>query len=237
MALEVLKIALKDKYYGLRNHALDKLDITKSKVKEAVEPVIYDLARNEKKPEVRAKAISLLGTYTGKPEYKSLFALALNDSSYSVYGAALEAISIVDSARAISEIRKLKNAPVNKNISKIVSQILVENATEEDFDFIGGNFEKLPFGQEKFESLPSFAKYLGKINDLEKFKKGVDMITSFRDAVPEAYQSNSSPYINNIILGGIATQKAAVIKGNSSASSIQAQIDYLKSKTGVRKSF
>jgi aminopeptidase N len=211
--------------------------MTNPKVKEAVEPIIYDIAGNDKKSEVRARAISILSTYISKPQYKTLFARALNDSSYSVYGAALEAITVVDSARAMSEIRKLRSAPVNKKLSKIVTKILTESANEEDFDMIGSTFDKLPFGQEKFEALPSFAKFVGKVNDLEKFKKGINMITSFRDAIPEAYQGNTTPYINNVILGGIANQKSALLKGNNNSTSIQAQIDYLKSKTEVKKSF
>ncbi len=237
VALELLKTALKDNYSGLRNHALNKLDMTNTTVKEAVEPIIFDIAGNDKKSELRAKAISILGTYTSKPQYKSLFTRALNDSSYGVYGAALEAITVVDSAMAMSEVRKLRSAPVNKKISKIVTKILIESANEDDFDMIGSNFDKLPFGQEKFEALLSFAKFVGKVNDLEKFKKGINMIASFRDAIPEAYQGNTTPYINNIVLGGIANQKSALLKGSNNSASIQSQLDYLKSKTEVKKSF
>src|SRR5438067_13368820 len=94
-ALNLLKLALKDPYFGLREYTLSQLDVKKSAVMKEMEPLILDLAKNDKKSVVRAKAISLLGTYNNTT-YKPVFANAVNDSSYSVAGAALQALSVID---------------------------------------------------------------------------------------------------------------------------------------------
>lgn len=224
-ALALLKDALNDKFYGLRNVALGQLDMKKAPVKSAVEPVVAELAKNEKKPVVRAKAISVLGTYN-KPEYKSLFAVALNDSSYSVAGAALEAISIVDAPAFVSEVNKLKNKPAKGKLGEIMGQVMMETGTEEDFGTISKNFDKLPLSDTKLEALQPFSQYLTKINDTEKFKKGVGMIVSLRNSIPAAYQSQLTPFINNVILKGIVSKKKADLKGDREAE-VQKQIDYV----------
>ena len=51
-----------------------------------------------------------------------------------------------------------------------------------------------------------------------------------------AYRSQTSPVINNVILGGIISKKKSALVG-SNATAIQAQIDYIKSKTDGGKGF
>lgn len=235
-AISLIKLATEDKFYGLREHTLESLDLKKPQLREAMESIIYEIAKNEKKPTVRAKAISLLGSYPNKPEYKSLFAKALNDSSYSVSGAALEAITISDHAASLEEVNKLKNKPAKGKLAESITQLLMEGGAESDFDIIADNFGKMPFGDAKFEALQPFAQYLGKVIITEKFKKGVDLITSFRDGIPANYQSQTTPFINNVVLRSIVSQKTSALKG-SDAGNIQQQLDYLKAQITDKKGF
>ena len=66
-ALDFLKTALKDKYYGLRLYTLQKLNIENDSVKKSIEPLLADMAANDPKSVVRAGAIEALGKY--KNEY------------------------------------------------------------------------------------------------------------------------------------------------------------------------
>ena len=235
-AIALLKTAIQDKYFGLRDYSLEAIDLKKPAVKEAMESLIFEMAKNEKKPPIRAKAISLLGGYTGKPEYKSLFAKALNDSSYSVSGAALEAITITDNTASIAEVNKLKSKPAKGKLAEAMTQILIEKGSEDDFDMIANNFAQLPFSDAKFEALQPFAQYLGKVVNIEKFKKGVDLIVAFRDAIPANYQSQTTPFINNVVLGSIVSKKTSALNGTNT-DNIQQQIDYLKGKMVAKKGF
>jgi hypothetical protein len=61
-------------------------------------------------------------------------------------------------------------------------------------------------------------------------KQGVDLITDYRDHMAARNKDEIIPIINNVILKGIATQKAATKSGSSNAVEIQKQIDYINEK-------
>ena len=233
-ALALLKTAMKDNYYALRSYTIGELDIKKASVKSAVEPLLADLAKNDAKPTVRAAAIGLLGQYANAA-YKPIFAKAVMDSSYSISGEALGALAQLDAESALADARTLSKAPMKGKLAGVISQLLIEGGSgEEDFDIIAGNFSKLPVSDAKFEALQPFADYLGSLSNTEKVKKGVDMIVDLREAVPTQYKAQITPFINNMILRGIANKKKAAAQTNPA---IQQQIDYINAKTQVKKDF
>jgi aminopeptidase N len=221
-------MALKDNYSGLRIYTLGKLDLKSPAVKKSVEAIVADVAKNDKKPTVRAEAIALLSEYDNK-DYEPLFLAAINDSSYTAAGAALQALTKIDYAAASAEMKKIKNQPAKGRLSEAISQLLMTGGSEEDFEAIADNFEKLPMGNEKLEALQPFSQYLAKISNTDKFKKGIDMIVAVRNAIPSAYQAQFAPFVNSVVLGGIITQKSSQLKGNDDAT-IKQQIEYIKSK-------
>jgi aminopeptidase N len=233
-AVELLKIAIKDKYHGLRSYALGKLDLKKPLVKQAMEAAIADVAKNDKKSTVRATAIGLLSNYNND-SYKTLYLSAVNDSSYSVAGAALAALAAVDPEAATAAVKRFSSQPLKGQLAQVVTGILIEVGKEEDFDVIYNHFKKLPFGQQKLEALQPFARYLGKVNNTENLKKGVDEVVVFRDGIPAAYKDQIVPYINNVVLGGIVSKKTVELKG-ANGSEIQKQIDYIRQQIAPKKS-
>ncbi len=233
-ALALLKTAMKDKYFPLRAYTIGELDIKKTAVKTAVEPLLADIAKNDAKPTVRAAAIGLLGQY-GKPEYKPLFVKAVQDSSYSVAGEALGALAMLDPETAVADAKVFSKQPMKGKLGGVVSQILIESGSgEEDFDIISKNFGSLPVSDAKFEALQPFAEYLGAISNTEKVKKGVDMIVDLREAVPAQYKSQLTPFINNMILRSIANKKKA---GAESNPDLQEQVKYINDKIQGKKAF
>jgi aminopeptidase N len=233
-ALALLKTAMKDHYYALRTYTIGELDIKKATVKNEVEPLLVDLAKNDAKPTVRAAAIGLLGQYA-KTEYKPLFVKDINDSSYSISGEALGALAQLDGDAALASAKTLSKEPMKGKLSGVVSQLLIEGGGgEEDFDIIAGNFGKIPISDAKFEALQPFADYLGNIANTEKVKKGVDMIVDFREGVPAQYKDQVTALINNMILKGIINKKKAAAESNPDA---REQIRYINSKIEVKKAF
>ena len=233
-ALDLLKTAMKDNYAPLRSYTIGELDIKKAAVKTAVEPLLADIAKNDAKPTVRAAAIGLLGQYA-KPEYKPIFMKAINDSSYSVSGEALGALVPLEPEKAVASAKAFSKLPMKGKLGAVVSQILIEaGGGEEDFDVIAGNFKSLPVSDAKFEALQPFADYLATLKNTEKVKKGVDMIVDLREAVPAQYKAQITPYINNMVLKGIANKKKAGAQDNAGA---QEQIDYINGKIQAKKAF
>ena len=220
-AVDLLKRALMDRYDRLRIFTLEKLNLKKDSVKTEVEPLIANMASSDPKSTVRAKAIELLGRFE-KPVYEPIFIKALNDSSYSVAGNALDALLKIDTTAAIDAAKKLSRLPSKGKLNTAVATVLIKYGDESSFDVIADNFDKIPFSQSKFEFLQPYAEVLSKVQSTEKLKRGIDQIVKFRDAIPQAYKNQTDPYINKVILKGIADRKES--------EGLKEQFDYIKSK-------
>ncbi len=205
-AVAFLKTSLKDKYEGLRGFTLGRIDMKKDNVRKEVEPVLLDLARNDPKKTVKAAAIAKLGTYK-KPEYATLFKAAVNDSSYTVSGNALQALSEIHSAGALTEAKRLAQQPAKGKLSSVITAIMIESGDESSAEMILKNFEAMPLSQNKFNLLQSIGDFLGKTKNPDIFKRGIDDIVTFRDEIPEAFKGQTDPYINGVLLKGLAAKK------------------------------
>lgn len=220
-AIALMKLALKDKYYGIRGYALNKIDLKDINIATEFESDVAAIAENETRPKVKATAIGILGMY-GDEKYKNIFQKNLNDSSYSVSGEALEALMGIDSTAAIQQAKAISKQAVKGKLLESVTAIMMSTGDVSAFDMIAETFEKMPLSQNKFNLIHPLSKYITKINDTEKVKRGVDMIVKFRDAFPPSY--GIAPYINNI-LSGIAAAKQKAGEASS-----KEQIAYIKQK-------
>jgi len=227
-AIDFLKTALKDKYHGLRNTAIFSLDLENEKVKQAVEPILADLAKNDKKSTVRANAIAQLGEYK-KKEYAPLFKAATKDSSYSVAGNALEALLEVDKDAATTIAKQLDKQPAKGALKNSLQGVKAASGDESLEEEIIGGFNKLPVSQAKFNALGSLGIYLGALKNTDKVKAAVDEIVKFRDAIPQQFRKQTDPYVNET-LQNIATKKEEVLKADASNTALKELVEYIKSK-------
>lgn len=219
-AVDLLKTSLKDRYYRLRDFALQRLDLRNDAIKKTFEPQIADLAANDPDRRVKATAVQLLGTYHD-PAYKSLFAKAATDSSYTVAGNALTALSEVDSAAALDLAKKFIKQPAKGTLMAAISAVLIKSGDESSFDVISDNFDKMQVGQEKFMFVKPYAELISRIKNTDQVKKGIDLIVKFREAIPQAYHTQTDPFINSA-LSGIANRK--------DAAGLKEQANYIKTK-------
>jgi aminopeptidase N len=171
------------------------------------ESIIASLAKQDPSNAVRQEAIDAIGALS-KPIYKSQFMEWCNDSSYSVAGAALEALEKVDSAAAIDIATKESKKVIKKRLNSAVTSILSKYGDESVFEFVAKKYESLNIqSEEKFYMTQPFADLLIKTTDATKFKKGIELIVGFRDAIPEGYKTQTNPYFNMRILGEILKAK------------------------------
>lgn len=228
-AVELIKTALTDKYQGLRNFAISKADLRKELVKTSFEPVLLNLIKSDKSSIVRASAIQKLGEYK-KPDYIATFKAAVYDSSYTVAGNALTALGKADPALATALAKQMSDKPAKGNLQEAIMNEIVKSGDESMADKIIGDFAKMPMSQGKFQTLNTLSTYLSAIKNPEKVKWGVDEIVKFRDGVPEAYQNQTNPFINGVILKGILAKKDKDAKDNASNTQLKELADYIKSK-------
>src|SRR5436190_432872 len=219
-AVDLLKTALRDKYEGLRELAVYRLDIENEGLKKAVEPILVDLAKNDPKRTVKAEAIAKLGEYKD-PANAAIFKAAVNDSSYTVSGNALSALLEVDPATALSLAKELDKQPNKGELKSAIAGAKASSGDESIAEEILGGFEQMPLSQAKFNAIESVSVYIGALKNMDLVKRGIDDIAAFRDAIPEAYKSQTDPAINGIL-------KSLVVKKNEAG--LKDQAEYLKSK-------
>ena len=204
-AKAIIEAAIKDSFHVLRSIALNSYNPTA--IDAAMEAKILELAAKDKVSTVREDAINVLSKIN-KPSFTPLYEKWVNDSSYTVAGAALAALEIVDSAKAIAIAKEFSKQTLKKRLNTVVTTILTKYGDEQMFDFVANTYAKLNIqSSEKFEMTMPFAQLLIKTTDPVKFKKGIDLIVEFREAIPQSYRVQTDPYFNFKILGDIIKAK------------------------------
>lgn len=183
---------LSDKYTGLKILTMQKLATSPYKADAVVLEQIEGLAKSENK-KVKSAAISYL-VKNGNAKYLSIYQSAVNDSSYSVAGAALKGLVALDAANAYTLAKKF-SSDAKGALGNAVNDVLVSNGTEADFDFISTMYNDAPLSQEKLTGTGKYAAYLIKVNDLTKVKAGIDNIMKFRNAIPLSFRGQVDPSI------------------------------------------
>lgn len=184
---------LTDKYAPLRRNTITKLEASKIAEDPKVIEGIEKIANTEKDRRTRAAAISYLSK-TSNAKYKSLYEKNIDDSSYSVAGAALEGLIGLDPSKGY-ELAKKYSKDAKGDLGAVVNDIIIKEGTEADFDFIVKRFDDMPLSQEKLQAVATFAGYLEKVQNIANVKKGIDAIIKFRNLVPEQFRGFVDPMI------------------------------------------
>ncbi len=221
-AVAFLTEALNDKFDGLRGLTINRLNMKKDNVKAAVESKLADIAKNDPKRTVKASAISKLGEYKN-PAYAPIFRAAVNDSSYTVSGNALDALADVDSVGALAEAKRLAALPNKGQLNNAIMTILISSGDEASAEQVLSSFEKQTgITQAKFNMLQQIGQFIGKTKNTDIVKRAVDDIVTFRDAIPEAFKGQTDPFINGVLLKGLVTKKKEA--------GLNEQAEYIQSK-------
>ena len=151
---------------------------------------------------------------TGDARYKPLFQQYVNDSSYSIAGAALQGLNGLDGPNALPLAKKFESDALDK-LGEVVGNVIMQNGSEEDFEFVEKTYNAMPSSEEKVAATATYCDYLTRVNDVAKLKRAVDKIVAFKNMIPEAYRSFTDPAIKG------ALDRIAQAKGGEIA-------DYIK---------
>jgi aminopeptidase N len=215
-AAEILLAAMKDKFAPLRIIAINSLDISIGQTKNAAEPVLFELAQKENNRLVKAVAIAKLGNYKFA-KYSSLFKSAINDSSYTVSGNALEALSKIDSAGASAEAKRLLAVPAKGKLDKVIKQL----ASPVDGNKLLSTFESEPMGQQKFNMINDVFEFMSGTSSNELFIRAVNDILQLEKDIPEAFRDQATQQLNNAL---------REIQKDKAAAGLKEQADYIENK-------
>jgi aminopeptidase N len=188
---------LTDKFAPLRRSTITKLEASKIAEDAKVIEGIEKIANTEKDRKTKAAAIGYLAK-TSNAKYKALYEKNIDDSSYSVAGAALEGLIGLEPAKGYALAKKYSK-DAKGDLGAVVNDIIIKEGTEADFDFIAKRFDEMPLSQEKLGAVATFSGYLEKVQNMASVKKGIDVIIKFRNAIPEQFRS----FVDPMIMGGL----------------------------------
>jgi aminopeptidase N len=115
----VIKTA-KHKYWGVRSLAIASA-IKNQVFDKQTEELIAELAKNDKKTKVQSSAIDYLAQSPNNEKYEELFELSVNNLSYAISGASLNALSLIDSEKSILLADSLLTTAKNEQKTSIKS--------------------------------------------------------------------------------------------------------------------
>ena len=179
---------LEDKFYGLRILTINKISTSSDLKLDSVNiNKIEAIAKTDVNRKVRAAALEFL-VGTGDKKFLPIFEKAVNDSSYSIAGAAFKGLTTIKPESAYELAKKYSN-DAKGDLGAQIIKILVSKGTEADFNFVVNAFSEAPLSQEKFQMVDDFADFIAKISDVDKVKKGIDEIIKLRNQIPSQYRS------------------------------------------------
>jgi aminopeptidase N len=222
-AVQLLIDALSDPYFRIRSLAITNLG--KVKPDDVIIAKIEKIAKTEERKMVKAEAITYLANLK-KDSYKTFFKEATKDSSYTVAGAALEALTAIDSVEALRITNELSKEPSKGRLNEAISNVLISYGDEKAFKAVSESYEKMPLAFPKVQMSATYAAFAAKLSNMDEFKKAVDAIVEFRDLIPGSAKAQTDPIING------ALKELAQKKESAGATAMAA---YVKSKLPADK--
>jgi len=170
LAQQVFTEALKDKYHGLRQLALQRADLEDSSVRATVAA----LADTETEPGVRAMAMNMLGE-TGDKQYVPVLKKGLDATqAYSVVGAALGALTKLDPDAAVAASKVLQNDESDA-ITVTLTELYAAHPDRANLPYFEKKMERIDF-MGAFAFFEHYEKLLVGIGDETLMVQGVEKL-------------------------------------------------------------
>lgn len=157
ISAEVVKDALKDVFWGIREEALLIIEGDTTELYRDVEESVVVMAKEDSSSLVRAQAIAVLNTHSGV-QYIEIYRAGLYDSSYSVAGSALYAYLQAEPEDAPSLVQSLKDED-NFNISSSIADYFISQEDYEQYTWFADKLHKYR-GTDLWYFIKLFGMYL-----------------------------------------------------------------------------
>lgn len=175
--LDATNLLFTDTFFGNRMLALQLVRSYPEATQGTFEQQLANLSKNDPKSLVQAEAIDILSDIAPN-NYEALFTKLVDDSSFSVVAASLEALAEIDDTKALAAAHPYlneKNMPLQVTISDLVSEYAKTDYTKyyETLIPISGRYQPVFFN--------GYADYIIRQDTLTQ-KKAMDMLTAwFKD--------------------------------------------------------
>ncbi len=174
----VIDLALNDTLPSIRRYTLGQLkDAGSEKYHKKWTDKVMAMSMNDSSKLVRADAFAVLGKWKVKAAQENMLSV-LYDSSYMLAGAALEALSRIDTNTAYARAKELMQTSPRSMLEYNIWVILGNKAMDGDIKIYE---DRLPYiyGGRRYMFAFSLNSYLKNVKSDESFSRGVDVYTAF----------------------------------------------------------
>lgn len=223
---QMMLSALADPYHGIASRGLRYFMQYSNQLKtDADWALVEKIARNEKDRPTRAAAIEVLARR--KPNnYLALFKTATSDSSYTVAGAALDALTENDTEAAIALSSKLKE-DADGDLATALDVLEIAGSNENDADEVIANFKTLP-GMERIGATKGMCLFAAKIKDPATFKNVVAPVMDIYRRIPAGFGTYKSDILMQ--MKGLLAKKESALAAQPGNAELTDQIEWLKNQ-------
>lgn len=155
---EIFKSALRDKYWNIRQYALNNLANLVPADPQELKPLLINLARNDKDARVRATATEMLGKLANELEVREALTSALNDSSLSVQSAALSGLYQSDPDNTVKIIEKME-ATATGDLMTSIAAIYAASGTPNKYEYMEKAYLKATNPNDKYVLIQLIGRY------------------------------------------------------------------------------
>lgn len=224
-ARNLLLDGLRDPFYGIRDYAMTLLDLQNARIRTLAIPRLEQIAGRDPVAVARAAALSELGKMKD-PSFRNLFLQALNDSSYSVDGAGLSGLNLLDTSLAYRKAKPLEG-DARDNLLTQICLVLAAHGHPSDLDYISnqmkqaGFFDKLRFVEPLFLALahPDISG--------SDFRRSLNLIVA---AATQYHNPNVDQFIARGLKGLARTKQEAASQAGDphQTNSLKSQADFAR---------
>ncbi len=158
-AKEVFKTAVNDSYWGIRERAIGKLDVTKH---PEITSSLAKLVTDDPKSQVRSAALKALGQ-TKDVQYTTLAKKAISsDQAYNVISAGLQTLADIDQAEALTMATKMEKEE-NGSILFAIGKIYAQNPDKKYLPFFEKSWDKM----NGYGAINFFGYYLNTVKEMD----------------------------------------------------------------------
>jgi aminopeptidase N len=169
-AQKILISALHDKFYRLQLKAIKALDMKNDAIRNAAMPILASLAQTDPNTLVRAAAIAALGNLKASGNM-NIFTAALKSRSYAIQGAALTAISKLDSAKALTLAKGFETDNMDDLTTAMVG-VYATSGNSAEWPFVFKQFHEAHI-QMKFNLVREFAAMTARVDNTADAQQGI----------------------------------------------------------------
>lgn len=188
---EAARLALNDKWYELRIKAIKTFDeVDNSKLPE-LKPVMLKIAQSDAKTTVRAEAVTFLAKhYKGDADVKNIYTAALNEQSYAIMGAGLQALAKENPQEAMAKSKQLEKEK-SDNISFTIMDLYSNYGDDSNNDFFVnrkgdfGGFEAIGF-------INNYGEFLKHCKNPQTVLSGAQLLKTYTDKGNNVYVKYSA---------------------------------------------